>query len=250
MKLDISHIEFSRKDTLREIRLPSSLTSELAEFIGIMVGDGHLGFYFREKLNITSSEIKIACNSNGKEYIEYIISLFQTLFHIPLKPYKDKRSDTIILTAYSKCIVQFLNQQCGIPLNNKNSSVRIPSIIKNESNDIKIAFVRGLADTDFSLSFKKRKNKGYIYPVIRASFKSKGIIEDLERCFTCLGFTYSCIYDVIRHDNRFEDTCVNELYLNGKPNFGKWIKKIGFSNLKNKRKAEKWLKDGACPPGY
>ncbi len=250
MKLDISHIEFSRKDILRNIKLPTSLTPDLAEFIGIMVGDGHLGLYFREKERITSSEIKIACNSNERVYIEHIMKLFEGLFGISLKIYKDKRSDTSLLTCYSKCIVQFLNQTCKIPINNKVSSVKISLLIQNGSNKIKTAFIRGLADTDFAVTFRNRIGKGHISPIIKAHFKSANLIRDLEQLFKELGFNYCCCYNTIKHDKRFEDTTLHSIYLNGKKNFKKWNEEIGFSNPKFQKKVKKWLKDGNCPPGY
>ena len=36
-------IHFSRKDLARKLKLPILMTEDLAEDIGIMVGDGHIG---------------------------------------------------------------------------------------------------------------------------------------------------------------------------------------------------------------
>ena len=126
-----------------------------------------------------------------------------------------------------------------------------PSIIKNSNDIIKCAFLRGLADTDFTVTFKNRTNKGHNYPVIKASFKSKKLVSVLENLFQHLGFKYSTYYGEIRRDIRFSNpTITNSAYLYGVKNFKKWIKKVNFSNPKFQRKINKWTKDGTCPPGY
>ena len=45
IELDISSIELSRKDVKKGIKLPAFLTSELAEDIGIHIGDGCMNIY-------------------------------------------------------------------------------------------------------------------------------------------------------------------------------------------------------------
>ena len=42
MNFDLSKVELSKNDVRRGITLPILLSKELAEFIGIVIGDGHL----------------------------------------------------------------------------------------------------------------------------------------------------------------------------------------------------------------
>ena len=253
MKFDLTTIEKSKSDIKRGIKLPTSLNKELAEFIGIMIGDGHLRYSIgkqRRGTKLVRSDIIIAGNSAETSYLSYIQELFYSLFNHNLSHEKDKRSNTVLLNAHSKGIVQFLNKSCEIPLNKKTDIVAIPEIIKASSSNIKYAFLRGLADTDFTVTFKNKTNKGHNYPVIKASFKSKKLVEDLEKLYREIGFKYCVIYDLVQKDYRFGPVIMNQIYLNGRKNFAKWLNRIGFSNYKFKRKIAKWQNDGVCPPGY
>ena len=243
----------SKSDINRGIKLPKSLNKELAEFIGIMVGDGHLSWYpglSTYKSKSIRCDVRITCNKNEQSYINYIKNLFYSLFKLQLNHEVYKRADCVILRANSRGIVQFLNKICEIPLNRKTDIVSIPNVIKNADHNVKYAFLRGLADTDFSVIFRYRKNKGHTYPTIKGGFKSKVLVKDLEFLFKELGFKYSTCYDLTKHDKRFGPTIINYIYLYGKDNFKKWVDDIGFSNLKFQRKVEKWQKDGICPPGF
>src|SRR3989338_3178446 len=254
MKFDLSTIEMSKRDVIAGLKLPNLLTEELAEFIGIMLGDGHLGYYTgkngRER-SYVNYQIKIAGNKLEKDYLEYIMNLFYSLFNIKLYYTKDTSYNAIILRKNSKGLLQFLNKVCEVPLNHKTSIVEIPQIIKNSEYGLKCAFLRGLADTDFSLSFKNRANKGHDYLVIKGGFKSRKLVEDLEILYLALGFRYCVIYNLKLRDKRIKGyTTLNCIYLNGRKNFKIWIDTIGFSNPKFKRKLNKWLVDGVCPPGF
>ena len=253
MKLETSQIGMSNLDIKRNVKLPTKLTKELAEFIGIMIGDGHLTSYDyinKKGQHSFKSDIVISGNNAEKEYLEFIMDLFYNLFNLKLSYIMDNRSNAIILIAHSKGIVNFLHDVCNIPVGKKTNIVRIPPIIFISPNYIKSSFLRGLADTDFTVTFKNRTNKGHNYPLIKGSFKSKNLIKDLEKIYFYFGFKFSTYYNEPRSDKRFADYKMHNIYLYGTSNFKKWVNKIGFSNNKFKRKIAKWEKDGVCPPGY
>ncbi len=254
MEFDLSKIELSNNDIRRGIRLPTILTKELAEFMGIMVGDGHLGYYkgrYSNGKKYVTYQIKIACNKREDLYISYIRNLFYSLFGMQLSYIQDGAPGAILLSRDSKAILGFLNTICEIPLNSKTATVSVPNLIKNATPSIICAFLRGLADTDFSLAFKDRTHKGHNYPVLRGSFRSENLIRDLETIFQNLGFIYCVTYNQRRYDKRKAGyNTISSIYLNGRKNFGKWLDLIGFSNPKFQDKVEKWQADGVCPPYY
>ncbi len=254
MEFNLSKVEMSKNDIRVGIKLPKYLTKELAEFIGIMVGDGHLGFYLANKTNAPrrcpNYEIRISGNVKEIKYLEYVRNLFYSLFNIEMYLNKDTNPGALVLRKHSRGIVQFLNRICELPLNNKSNISRIPSIIKKADAQFKYAFLRGLADTDFSVTFKNRIKRGHTYPVIKASFKSKSLVLDLEDLFKEIGFRYSVCYDCVQKDKRFATVTMHSIYLNGKENLRRWVDCINFSNYKFQHKVEKWRLDGACPPGY
>ncbi len=253
MKFDLSKIKRSNSDIKRRVKLPNRLTTKLSEFIGIMVGDGHLRLNFDTRTGgrYVRSDILVSGNKKETNYLIHVMWLFYKVFNLKMKYVQDTKLNAINLRAHSKGIVQFLNKICGIPLNRKTYSIRLPNIVKKSGLSVKYAFLRGLADTDFTVTFKNRTNKGHNYPVIKASFKSRTLVKDLESLYSDLGFRYCVVYNEKGYDKRFDryDT-IHAIYLNGKENFRKWVNRIGFSNYKFLRKIEKWQKDGICPPGY
>ncbi|MFH0978092.1 MAG: hypothetical protein V1837_02200 [Candidatus Woesearchaeota archaeon] len=253
MSFDLSAIEFSKKDMTRHVNLPRKMTADLAEFIGIMIGDGHLGLYIGKQRSGTAlkrSSVIISCNSEERGYCCHIAKLFYTLFNLKLSFEPDPRSKAVYLKAHSKAVVQFLNLVLGIPINRKTDTANIPQIIKNGQDEFKYAFLKGLADTDFSVTFRKRPGKGHVYPRIKAAFKSRSLIDDLGEILKGVGFTYCKVYNekVYRKGSEIPDLR-HGLYLNGVSNFRAWCDTIGFSNPKFIKKVAKWNKEGVCPPG-
>lgn len=242
----------SKSDIRKGVKLPECLTEELAEFMGVVAGDGHLGVYpVKSKTrNCPSYEIKISGSSKETDYLKHVMGVFYSLFNIELCLSRDTALGARILRKYSRGVAQFLNKACGIPLNKKTDVIRIPEVIKKSDIRFKCAFLRGLADTDFTLTFKNRTGKGHNYPVISGSFKSSIPISDLETLFSELGLRYCTYYNEIRKDKRFAPVIMHSIFLNGKENLEAWIKLIGFSNPKFRRKIEKWHVDGTCPPKY
>ena len=237
-----------------DVSFPQKITPELAEFLGIMIGDGHLAFGPRKSKNgnpYLKYKVAIACNSEESQYVSFLQGLFESLFSSSLYKIRDKRSKCLILQKNSKPIAKFLKYSCGLPTNNKTNSLSIPPIILDGSGKIKCAFLRGLADTDFSLLFKNKNKSYHTYPVIKATFRGKKIIDGIRRLYDDLGFTYCVVYEEKSYDkrqSRYEYK--NSIYLNGRGNLARWMKKIGFSNYKNLAKFRKWHADGFCPPGY
>ncbi len=91
MKLDLSKIKFSNNDTRNNIQIPSRLTPKLAEFIGIMVGDGHVGVYKNFPGGRTFSNYEIRINGNLKDYDYYSVyvnNLIEELFNVILFNYR------------------------------------------------------------------------------------------------------------------------------------------------------------------
>ena len=240
-------VEVSKRDVTANITLPKELTTELAELIGIIIGDGHLSSL--QRIGRIQRELFIAGNREEREYINHIIDIFYSQFHYTLRYREDKRSKAILLTAHSKGIVHYLSKVCGIPTGKKVDSVQIPSLIKNSSIPLKCAFLRGLADTDFYTTFKKNSSGRYCYPHIKGSFKSKLLVQDVENLLAELNFKYSVYYDENRFDKRFNTHFkMHNIYLNGNKNFEKWLELIGTYQQKVLLKIEKWRKDGQCPP--
>lgn len=237
-KLDISKIEFSKNDIKRGIKLPDKLTIDLAHLIGIHLGDGCL--VNRKHGN------RISYNGHFINehiwYENYLSPLILKLFNLDIKPRKGHNS--VEITLHSKARYNFLDKVCGLPSGSKENC-NIPKIILNGNIQIKKIFLRGLADTDFSLVFKNRHKNINYYPVINYESPNENIHVFCKHTLESLGFN---LYSNNR--NRFRNNKkLHSFYfqINGVIAFRKWMDEIGFTNDNQLTKIKVWEKYGFLP---
>ena len=220
---------YKKYDIKRGLKIPR-YSRKLAEFVGILTGDGYINHYPKEGDYV----LDIAGHSkDDKEYhTNFISPLIKDLFGVKVNILFPKNQNCIHIRLRSKTIVSFLNNM-GFPLGYKNQ-IGIPDWIKKK--DVYItSFLRGLFDTDGSLSLKG-KNKGVKYsPVLSISSKSMILIEDsyfwLKKWFNL------CKCLEIQYDKRTnKDYIKHRLYINGYKNMELWKRMIGFSNSKHIKK--------------
>ncbi len=241
MRLDLKNIEFSKIDKQRGIKLPLFLDSKLAEDIGIQIGDGCISKGKKDYI--------INCSFNANEDLQYMQNFVVTL---KTKLFKNanlissKIGGEVRIKIGSRAVFDFYTKIIGLPAGSKNE-VEIPKIIF-ENRDHLISCTRGIMDTDFSLSFKKKHKQVHYYPVISANFKSKKLVKQLELIFNKLGFKVHAEFDYERFDRRFGKVITHYIYLNGKNNLERWWKIIGSNNPRLITKYKIFKKSGSCPP--
>ncbi|MFH1311517.1 MAG: LAGLIDADG family homing endonuclease [Nanoarchaeota archaeon] len=138
-------------NNMKEIQIPS-LDENLAEFIGAYLGDG----------TITKYQIRIS-GDNRYDYLyyNYLSNIIMKLFDISPSIRKEKNTNTHQLVIYSKNVCSFLNKNFGIKYGDKimNKATIPKRIIKNKR--LSIACLRGLIDTDGSISRRGRKGNQF-----------------------------------------------------------------------------------------
>ncbi|OGZ71646.1 MAG: hypothetical protein A2998_01050 [Candidatus Staskawiczbacteria bacterium RIFCSPLOWO2_01_FULL_37_25b] len=129
----------------------------LAEFIGIMLGDGGI--------SAKGKQIHITLNSrDDAEYIKYVCSSIEKLFKRKPGICKRKSQSVFVITVSSMDLIDYLTK-LGLKKGNKiKLQVDIPDWIKNKRS-YSIACVRGLIDTDGCIFNHRYKvnNKFYNY---------------------------------------------------------------------------------------
>lgn len=210
------------------------ITEELAELCGIIAGDGHITHYKKNG----DYRIEISGDKKEIEYHKYIQGLFQEVF----KKYSKIRTRENNISTYlnSKEIIEFFID-LGLPAGKKAKKVRIPEVILKENN-LSFAFLRGLADTDFSVCFKKGGRLRNSYPRITVDLASKQLILDVKMILDRLNINFY-YYERLRTNNlgQFYFYCLD---INGKKNLEIWMKNIGFRNKKHLDKIEFWKENG------
>lgn len=193
-------------------------SEKLAEFIGIILGDGNLSEY---------DAIRIAGDSRkDRDYLEkYIVKLIRELFNCEPSLYFSKRSNCLYVYFGSKIVSNYL-VKCGLKKGNKiKNNLTIPSWIMKNPSYLK-ACLRGLIDTDGSVYELLPKWPG-LYQIYFGN-RNLILLEDTHKGFSQLGFVVS---KLCNFNNKLP--C---FYITRKSEIQKYITEIGFSNIKHKEK--------------
>jgi len=123
------------------ISFPRHLTIELAEFLGYVFGDGHLG----------KNTVEIV--SENSEIIERVKLLSKILFGLETKTERDLRTKAMYsLRINSKTLVIIINKVFGIPVGQKGKNLSIPRQIFQSNLDVIAKFIRAYFDCDASVT--------------------------------------------------------------------------------------------------
>ncbi len=134
-----SFIQIRKRGTQKVISFPTLITEELAEFLGYVIGDGHLG---KNYVEITNED---------QEIINKVILLANKLFNMKVGIKRDKRSKsqnlcTLVLS--SKTLVYILNVLFKIPIGKKGKKLRVPQQISKSENIAIKHFIKAYFDCD------------------------------------------------------------------------------------------------------
>lgn len=163
----------------KSINKPSS-SQDLAELMGILIGDGHSSFY----------QVSMTTNAKtDKQHALHTKSFIEKLFKLPAHIRERKEDNTINVVASSKSLVEFLFAK-GMPIGNKiKNGLRIPRWIMADSK-YKKAFIRGLFDTDGCVYLDKHtgKTKTYAYMGWTITSYADTLMKDIKHVLESLGF--------------------------------------------------------------
>lgn len=194
-------------------------SKDLAEFVGIMLGDGGIS---KMQIAITLHRI------TDRKYNFFIRKLIKKLFSvIPGKYCKlNSLADSIVVSRAE--LVDFCVNSLGLKIGNKvKQQVDIPLWIRKNKN-FEIACVRGLVDTDGSVFTHRYKSKGKYYSYKKLSFTSlsKPIILS--------------VYDILRKNGLNPRICRHkDVRLDSRTDMEKYFRIFGSSNHKHLKRYEK-----------
>lgn len=188
---------------------------ELAEIIGIMLGDG----------NIYKNQYAVRVCGNAKDdkdYLrEHVKKLFFAVFAVTPKEYHLEAHNELILYIYSKFVAHNLMHYGLVSGNKKKNNARIPQWIMNDEDYIR-ACVRGLFDTDGTV-FTQRGNLK-----IELASGIPGLQKTFHKSMIKIGFHKGWSKPNSRDVRRYG--------LYSKRDVDKFINYIGFNNIKHKNK--------------
>ena len=194
-----------------EIKIPSK-DIFLAEFIGIIIGDGCM----------TNNSVRITLDSlTDKEYILYVQALAEKLFGIKPRIYKHKKFRATDIVLQRVNLIDFL-KSLGLKTGNKiKQNIDIPSWIKKDKK-LSLRCVRGLMDTDGCIFIHSYKVNGKTYNYNKIAFTSKCslLLESVRKILINLGL----------HVRMTKDS--NDIRIENKNDVAMYMAHIGTSNQK------------------
>lgn len=148
-------------------------SEELAEFTGIILGDG----------GINPRQIIITLHyKDDKKYGKFVVNLIKKIFNVPVGTCYRKKSSVINYVISRIELVRFCTEKLGLKQGNKvKQQIDIPQWIK-QNKQYAIACVRGLVDTDgciFNHKYKVKK-KWYSYKKLSFTSYSKPLRESVS----------------------------------------------------------------------
>lgn len=191
----------------RKIDFPN-FSSKLAEFFGIMLGDGH----------ISRGQIWIFIhNGTEKEYVPYVKKLLESLFQIEAGVHYRKKEDMMNVFISSVDLIKFLKTKGLYATNKVKEQVKLPPwILKKDS--YKKSFLRGFFDSD-----------GSIY----------GLKFGVQMAFCnfsvpLLKTTREILLNLKYHPSKISS---HKIYLTKKTDLYRYAKEVRFGNFKHIKKA-------------
>ncbi len=212
-------------------KLNKDMEKQIAEFIGIMLGDGNLGRY-KSKVNSkikTQHRIRISLDSRNKNYIKYVINLIKEILKIEPKVHYKKNENVADIGVYRKDTFFWLRDKIGLKESPKWNNMEIPK--KYFQERFYPFILKGLFDTDGSLTIFK--NNGILYPRIEIKICPSPTQKQIIKILNNLRFNYR-IQNLDKGKIRVRISGVKELQ--------KWFKLIGSANIIHIEKANKFIK--------
>ena len=191
-------------NTLKDIALPKERSELLAEFFGIMLGDGHIS-HFQTIVTLGTKEL---------EYVEYVASLMTRLFGTPSTicvrgdGYRDVYIGSVRLTAWLRSE--------GLVSNKVAAQVGTPLWIFDTPEYMR-AFLKGFFDTDGSFYLLKFGRQ------ISLTNKSLPLLHSLRDM-------------LIRLEFRPSEVSSDRVYLTRKGDIDRFFAEVGPANTKHLRR--------------
>ena len=213
------------------MKRPNLRSEELAEFVGIMLGDGSIGRYQCDRGDGGKSIqhcVKVTLSSNEPDYAGYVEKMFSELFSIEVEGAKRKNENTYDIRCFKKEIFEFVTEEIGLKESPKWERAAIPERYMDSSLE-KYVF-RGYFDTDGSVVLTD--NNGTLYPRLETKICPSPMQNQLAKILESQGFNFGA-YGIGKGKIRIQ--------MNGKEVLRNFRDKIGFSNQKHVVKATKVL---------
>lgn len=190
-----------------KIQIPKKMSLDLSEFIGILLGDGHL----------TPTQVCVTLGTKEKQYAEYVLNLMTKLFNVRPKISVTQES---CITVYlgSTLLVRWLFKNFNLVYNKVKLQVDVPYQCFSRLGFMRQT-LRRLFDTDGSVYRLK-------YGIqMSLTNKSQRLLGSSKKMLEDLGYHPSAISS-------------NKIYLTRADDIKRYRKEIGFKNSRHLKRMQ------------
>jgi intein/homing endonuclease len=218
--MEVKHLKYPLKSHRKTVTLPKYSVS-LAEFFGIMLGDGGINNDWQATITVNAI--------SDADFAVYISKLCEKLFNVIPAIRKRKKTNALVISLASTSVVDFLVKN-GLPRGNKlKNGLKIPNWILSKPSFQK-ACVRGLIDTDGCIYIHAHKVGSKEYRNIGLNFTDyePKLIRQVAQIFKKFG--------IIPHITKRG----YDIYLYKMSSIEKYLKIFGTSNQRISSIYKKW----------
>lgn len=208
------------------VTIPKNLSPLLCEEIGAHIGDGSMGVYKgRHIFSFCGNPLK------DSEYVKWMASIYRKIYS--LKPKIRFWSDIVGFQIFSKELISF-KKSLGLPVGRKKD-IDIPEKIKKASSKCISSCIRGIFDTDGTVYLENKNSR--LYPRIQLKITSERLAKTIHSLLNKKFNIRTTLY--CRKEREEWNTC-HIVECRGRENLEKWMKCIGFRNLRNLNKVSEY----------
>ena len=206
------------------------ITPEIAEIVGIYIGDGHI---YRK-----GNKFQIGFTGNPITDVE----LFERLVELIKKEFGKYatfkvRANGLRMAFRSKEISDFLIKKLRLIYGKgKSEKIIIPEEIAN-TRDLAKHTIRGIMDTDGTV-FVSKKPRVERYPTMEITTNSLNLANQLRTILLNQNFR---VGNIRKSTSKLSKHPAYRVPLYGKENIRKWLRKIGFSNKYKRDRAKSYI---------
>ena len=203
-----------------DINLP--LSTNLAYFVGLFIGDGFCNKYGRHHLTQF-----VGHKTEELEYYKSVItSISKELFDLSPTIRFYPPANYIRVNYYSRSLFLCLTKRFKIKSGKKSYDVLIPGEIMNASKEILLSCIAGIYDAEACVFFDRRRNYSKPYPRIDLHMINPSILKQIGE---------------VLHKTEIPHSFTNNhthLLVYGKDAFHKFLTKVHLKNPKHLKKIE------------
>ena len=208
----------------------------IAEFIGIMLGDGSIGIYNTHVGNKIKKHrtVKVTLDSRNEGYINHVTNMMRNVLNVePRIHYKNsegykRKENAVDIKTHKKEKFDYVLNEIGLKISPKWNRMKIPE--GYEKGKLSLFVLKGLFDTDGCVAIYD--NNGTIYPRIEIKLSPCPAQEQINNILDEFGFHYKI---------QKLDRGKTSIRISGKTELKKWFGLIGSSNPIHLERAKQFL---------